>query len=78
MVLELLIDADSCIFNRKTIICYPVLAGYFTYINKYGTMLPVILDGIINNIHQNLFQMQRIANQPAVLQIDLLHYQLNF
>ena len=38
----------------------------------------VIFEGIIDNIHQDLLQVQRISNQSAMLQSGLIQLQPDF
>ena len=68
---------DSGIFNHKPIDGSPVLTGKFLYLNKYGTMGAVILERIVDDVHQNLLHVQRIADQSAMLKISFLKRQLN-
>ena len=77
MLFELFSNANSGILDYKPIICNSTPAGTFLCMNSHRTMRTIIFEGIVDDIHQDLFQVQRISDQSAMLQTMLLKHQLN-
>ena len=77
MLLKVLPNADSRIFYDKMAVGNPVLEGGFLCPDKYSAMGTVILERVVNHIHQDLFQVQRISDHPAVLYAGCFQLQTN-
>ena len=75
VLFKFLPDADTGILDCKLKACSPILARDFLYPDKYRTVWPVIFDCIVQNVHQDLLQVQRVSDQSAVPQIHLLKQQ---
>ncbi len=75
MLFERLANADSGIFDHKLIACGVTPTGHLLCPHKNGTLRTVIFYGVINDIHQNLLQIQRIPNHSAMLYIHFLQSQ---
>ena len=67
MLFKVLSYADSGIFNRKPAAYDPVLAGSLRSSDKYRAMRTIIFKRIVDNVHQNLLEMQRISNHFVML-----------
>ena len=74
---EILSDSDSGIFDYKSVICCPIPADSLFYLDKYGTSGPVIFERIVNNIRQDLLQIERTSDQPAMPDINFFQHQTN-
>ena len=77
VISEFLTHSDSRILNHKQKIRSPVLTANFFCLNKHGTVRAIVFNGIINDIHQDFPQVQRIPNQSAMLQVTLLQLKPN-
>ena len=75
MLFELLPNTDSGIFDHKLIFRGVTPAGHLLCLHKDGALWVVIFYGVINDIHQNLLQIQRISNHSAMLYIDFFQCQ---
>ena len=65
------------ILDYKPVICNPVFAGSLLYLYQNGTIRSVIFNGIFDNIHQDLFEVQRIPVQSAMFYAVLVKLKLN-
>ena len=54
MFFEFLSDPDPGVLDHKPVVCSPTLTGSLFYLNKYGTMGPVIFEGIVDDIQKYL------------------------
>ena len=54
VILEVLPNADSRIFNDEAAACRPLPEGSLLRPHKYGAVGPVIFEGVVNDAHQDL------------------------
>ncbi len=73
--LEVLPNADTGIFDHKAVVGDPVLTGGLISPHKNRPLRTVIFKRIVDDIHQDLSQVERIADHPLVLQAGLLKRQ---
>ena len=78
VLLKIFSDPNSGVFDYKTVIHRPVPKSGLLHPDKYGAMGPVISDGIVNHIHQDLLQVQRISDGFAMPQAGILQFQPYF
>ena len=77
MLLEFFSNADSGILDRKVIACGPVLERGFFHPDKHGPVRPVVSKRVVDDIHHDLLQVQRVSNHPVVQQAGFLQLQVD-
>ena len=75
MLLEVLTDTDSGIFNHKPEVYGFTLEIRLFYPYGHRAMGTVIFERIVDDIHQNLFQLQWISNQSVMVKLCLIKSQ---
>ena len=75
MRFKILSDSDPGVLDYKTAGRRPFLKAGLLRPDKYRAMGPVISDGIVNHIHQDLLQVQRISDGSAMTQAGILQLQ---
>ena len=78
VLLKILSDPNSGVLNYKTAVRRPIPEGGLLRPDKYGAMGPVIFDGVVNHVHQDLLQVQRISDGFAMPQAGILQLQPDF
>ena len=77
VLFEVFPDADARILHDELVGRGPILEGGLLDLDKDGAVGPVVLEGVVDDVHEDLLQVQRVSDDPAVLQLHLLQHQMD-
>ena len=72
---EVFPDADPGILDHKTAARGPLAKGGLLHPDRYGAIGPVIFEGVVDDAHEDLLEVERVSDRPCVPQAVCLQLQ---